>query len=326
MYIAVTLKRYRAVKEVGKIKMSVGIIAHYQLMQVCQAEYFRQLLKPVTYSLFSYGNTISVLFSFLVSLGSFTQLKTNCHHPQLKIKKLPTQNCKSIFSDNCLFKRTTNAEGPAVLPRKVFPPGAKDLGPFHGVEFQPSDVCPKNFIIFDQTDHRSQIMFHPAIAQKFNCPSLNLCATYIHNNLEKREINIDEGEASSALKEDSEDIDALLSLEEEDQEEYDEEEVSTARTHGNYGSNCEDTCSSYGSKPRKIKLSSSILKSSSSGSSCNSERKRQKMKKMVKALRGIVPGSSQMNTVAVLDEAVRYLKSLKVEVQKLGVSNSKKIS
>lgn len=48
MFIAVALKRYRAVKEVGRIKMSVGIIAYYQLMQVCQAEYFRQLLKPVT--------------------------------------------------------------------------------------------------------------------------------------------------------------------------------------------------------------------------------------------------------------------------------------
>lgn len=48
MYIAITLKRYRAVKEVGKIKMSVGVIVYYQLVQVCQAEYFRQLLKPVT--------------------------------------------------------------------------------------------------------------------------------------------------------------------------------------------------------------------------------------------------------------------------------------
>ncbi|KAI6703476.1 hypothetical protein NL676_012612 [Syzygium grande] len=39
---------HSSVKEVGKIKMSVGLIAHCQLMQVCQAEYFRQLLKPVT--------------------------------------------------------------------------------------------------------------------------------------------------------------------------------------------------------------------------------------------------------------------------------------
>ena len=33
-----------------------------------------------------------------------------------------------------------------------------------------------------------------------------------------------------------------------------------------------------------------------------------------------------MNTVAVLDEAIRYLKSLKVEVQKLGVGDLKNLS
>ncbi|RZB95885.1 hypothetical protein D0Y65_019967, partial [Glycine soja] len=48
MYFAVTIKRYQAVKEVGQIKMSVGVIGYNQLMLVCQAEYFRQLLKPVT--------------------------------------------------------------------------------------------------------------------------------------------------------------------------------------------------------------------------------------------------------------------------------------
>lgn len=48
MYIAINLKRYKKAKEVGKITMNVRIIAYYQLMQVCQAEYFRQLLKPVT--------------------------------------------------------------------------------------------------------------------------------------------------------------------------------------------------------------------------------------------------------------------------------------
>lgn len=36
MYGAVTSKRYRAVKEVGKIKMSVGVFAYYQLVQFCQ--------------------------------------------------------------------------------------------------------------------------------------------------------------------------------------------------------------------------------------------------------------------------------------------------
>lgn len=202
----------------------------------------------------------------------------------------------------------------------VRPPAAKHLTPLHGIEFQPSEACPRNFIIFYQTDHRSQIMYHPAIAHRFSGPGLNVHGTCIQENFDRKDVNNAEREISSSLKEDSDDIDALLSLDEEEQEEYDEEEVSTARTYGNYGSNSPDSYSTYGSKARK-NGSSSIQKSSGSGNSCNSERKKQKMKKMVKALRGIVPGGDEMNTVTVLDEAVRYLKSLKVEVQKLGATN-----
>ncbi|PON50804.1 Myc-type, basic helix-loop-helix (bHLH) domain containing protein [Trema orientale] len=206
----------------------------------------------------------------------------------------------------------------------VLPPPGNHLKHFHGVEFQPSEVCPKNFIIFDQTDHRSQIVFHPAIAHKFGSPGLNMDGAYLRSYFGGRDRNDEGGEISSPLKEDSDDIDALLSLEEEEQDEYDEEEISTARTYGNYGSSSPESCSNYGLKTKKNTSSSSIQKSSGSGSSgCNSERKRQRMKKMVKALRGIVPGGNEMTTVTVLDEAVQYLKSLKVEVQKLGVGNQK---
>ncbi|GFS36471.1 hypothetical protein Acr_00g0046110 [Actinidia rufa] len=210
-----------------------------------------------------------------------------------------------------------NAPDASAFGGPILPAGLKHSGPIHGIEFQPSEVCPKNFIIFDQSQNRSQIMFHPVIAPQFCYPGFNT-PSYIHDNVE-REANT-EKEAPSSLREDSADIDALLSLEEEEQEECDEEEVSTARTHGDYGSDSSDSCSSYRSKPKKSRLSSS-QKSSGSGNSCNSERKRQKMKKMVKVLQGIVPGGNRMNTVAVLDEAVRYLKSLKIEAQKLGVTN-----
>lgn len=206
----------------------------------------------------------------------------------------------------------------------ALPHDSTHFKPFHGVEFQTSDICPKNFIIFDQTDHRSQIMFNPAIAHKIAGPAFDICTAYMQDNLGLNEGNNENRETSSSLKEDSDDIDALLSLEEdEEQEEYDEEEVSTARTHGNYGSSYSDSCSSYGLKTRKDGQNSSFAKSSGIGSSSggNCERKRQKMKKMVRALRGIVPGGNEMNTVAVIDEAVQYLKSLKVEMQKLGVGN-----
>nr|ALB35155.1 basic helix-loop-helix 144-like protein transcript variant 1 [Morus alba]ALB35156.1 basic helix-loop-helix 144-like protein transcript variant 2 [Morus alba] len=201
------------------------------------------------------------------------------------------------------------------------PPGPMHMKHFHGIEFQPSEVCPRNFIIFDQTDHRSQIMFHPAIAHKFSSPGLNMGTAYVPGNFGGKERNIEAREISSTLREDSDDIDALLSLEE-DEQKYDEEEVSTARTYGNYGSSSPESCSNYGSKTKKNRSSSSIHRSSDgASSSCNDERKRQKMKKMVRALKGIVPGGNQMTTVTVLDEAVQYLKSLKVEVQKLGVGN-----
>ena len=209
----------------------------------------------------------------------------------------------------------------------VLTPTAKHLTPFHGVQFQPSEVCPKNFIIFDQTDQRSQIMFNPAIAHKFSAPGMNINATYVEDNFGVKEVDHMEREISSPMKEDSDDIDALLSLEDDEEEEYDDEVVSTARTDEDYHPGSPDSFSNYGSKQKKNRYSSSSQKPSASGDSCNSERKQQqKMKKMVKALRGIVPGGNQMNTVAVLDEAVRYLKSLKVEVQKLGVGDLKNLS
>ncbi|XVF27359.1 hypothetical protein REPUB_Repub14bG0100800 [Reevesia pubescens] len=204
----------------------------------------------------------------------------------------------------------------------VFPPCARPLPPLHGIEFQPSEVCPKNFIIFNQTDHRNQVMFNPAIANKFSGHGLNAFATYFDGKYERKDVNHVEKETLSSLKEDSDDIDALLSSEEEEQEDYDEEEVSTARTYGNYESDS-DSRSAYGSKPRKNSSYSSTLKSSGGDSTCDPEINRLKMKKMVKVLRGIVPGADQMDTVAVLDEAVKYLKSLKVEVKKLGIGNFK---
>ncbi|OVA17113.1 Myc-type [Macleaya cordata] len=204
----------------------------------------------------------------------------------------------------------------------TLPPCAKQLRPFNGVELQPFEVCPRNFIIVDQTDNRSRIMFHPALAEKFNYPDFD-----VQDNGMMKDTAAGTGtenrESSYPMKEDTEDINVLLSLdgeEEEEEEDEDEEEVSTARTLGSSGSSSPDSCSTYGSRPSKVRLSSSTQKSFSCSSS-KSERKRQKMKEMMKALRGIVPGGDQMNSAAVLDEAVKYLKSLKVEVKKLGIGN-----
>ena len=126
-------------------------------------------------------------------------------------------------------------------------------------------------------------MFHLAIAHKFSAPGVNIVATYVEDNFKVKEADHMEREISSPLKKDSDDIDALLSLEEDEQEEYDDKVVSTSRTDEDYQTASPDSFSNYGSKPKKNRLSSFNQMSSSSGDSYSSERKQKKLKKMVRA-------------------------------------------
>ncbi|KAG6387097.1 hypothetical protein SASPL_152280 [Salvia splendens] len=196
----------------------------------------------------------------------------------------------------------------------VAPGNIKPRMPFGNIDIQPTDACPRNFIIFDQTKNRSQIMLHPEISSKTFYPGFGAHTALFQETVGLKASN-DEGEATtSQLKEDSDDIDALLGTE------YLEEsgdEVSTGRTNGAYECSSQDSCSNYESMSKR---SRSLFKKSNE--SRGNDKKRQKVRKMVKALRGIVPGANRMSTVAVLDEAVRYLKSLRVEVKKLGVGSS----
>ncbi|KAM1138610.1 hypothetical protein COP1_036522 [Malus domestica] len=184
MNIGVNVKKYRAVKEVGKILMSVGVIAYVHQTQVCQFSYY--FCEPSS----SYKSKNLTLL-----------LKLRLFDPNKAAPPFANQ-----VGNNYMHIPVASPYG-AVLPNE-----ANHFKPFHDVEFQTSSICPKNFIIFDQTNHRSQIMFNPEIAHKITGPAFNLGAAYIQDNLGLNEGNNDNREASSTLKEDSDDIDALLSL------------------------------------------------------------------------------------------------------------------
>ena len=172
--------------------------------------------------------------------------------------------------------------------------------PLTGLEFQPSDTCPRNYVIFDQTYDRSRVMFHPSLASNFGGYGYDqACAGNSGGG--------GGGGASVRQKEDTDEIDALMSTEDGE----DEDDVrSTGRTPGcRAGGSPDSTCSSAGCGAGR--------KHEAGG-----EKKKERMKKMVRTLKGIVPGGDRMDTPAVLDEAVRYLKSLKVEVKKLGARGS----
>jgi hypothetical protein len=230
-------------------------------------------------------------------------------------QQYPPPNPVSPFPDGG-YNRNSPFLFPSLFGQTNLPSGANAFMPFHNVEIQPSNVCPRNFIIFDQTDNRSQIMFHPTVAPKFFNPGLSNLGQYnVKFNSTEQEKEKPKS-SSSFLKENSDDIDALMSLDYEDEEyeDEDDDEVSTARTYGNCGGDSADSGPTRALKHRKRAISSCSEKS-------GSEMKRLKMKKMVKTLRGILPGGKDMNAVDVLDEAVKYLKSLKVEVHKLGIGN-----
>jgi hypothetical protein len=189
--------------------------------------------------------------------------------------------------------------------------------PLTGLEFQPSDTCPKNYVIFDQTYDRSRMMFHPSLVPNNLGSSVggydydydHRCYGYDQNYAGKSAYYGcgDDGGAASIRQEDTDEINALMSTEDGE----DEDDVrSTGRTPGcRAGGSPDSTCSSAGcSAGRKHEA--------------GGEKKKERMKKMVRTLKGIVPGGDRMDTPAVLDEAVRYLKSLKVEVKKLGARGS----
>ena len=162
-----------------------------------------------------------------------------------------------------------------------------------GLELEPSEACPKNYVVFDQTSAHSRVMFHPSLARKLGAPpessygAAGACTADAD----------DDGCSRVRPEEDPEEIDALLSLSSED------DAASTARSAGSGrddGSSPDSACSSGAGGKKKARI-----------------------KKMMRALKGIVPGAKQMDAPAALDEAVWYLRSLKVEAaKKLGARGS----
>lgn len=165
------------------------------------------------------------------------------------------------------------------------------------LEFEPNAKCPHNFIIFDQTDVKHQVMYNPAFVKKFTLENLEFSLPNLEAEGVSRICN------SPPFKEDTNEIDILLNSDE--GEESDDDTISTGRSPGN----CNSTSCNFSSCD------------SNYGVSDWNECKREKMQKMVKILQEIVPGGEGLDTGTVLDEAVKYLKYLKKEVKRLGISS-----
>ncbi|TVU35854.1 hypothetical protein EJB05_17761, partial [Eragrostis curvula] len=192
--------------------------------------------------------------------------------------------------------------------------GPQIQSPLGVFEFQPSKVCPRNFIIFDHNDDKGRIMYHPALVNKLT--PTNIDAFPYHGEVVCRGSNQDTSkleEGSSSFKEDSEEIDALLSSDEESDE---DDVVSTGRTPDPLDSGPFDS-----SSPPRFKKTGLFSGKSSVCHESMENITHEKIRKIITVFRGIIPGGDQLDTPAVLEEAVRYLKFLKMEAKKLGVDS-----
>ncbi|KAH0917881.1 hypothetical protein HID58_025541 [Brassica napus] len=286
-------KGYRSLKEIGTFMMTTCFIANYQSVQVCQCNRAAQSLTKTD---------LVVKNQAARSLGLVF-----CFH----ILALMQNNQYPYFSDQMGDGNMNSAPSYASASSfdALFPPCAKL--PFHGVELQPSSVCPKNFVVFDQTYDRSQVMFHPELTPRLVNSGLasSFQNEYVaggYGNYGQQEVS-----SSSSHQEDPNEIDALLSTDEDD----DDDESEDGGDSEEVSSTARNSSSGYNSSRRKQSLSGSASSSNNDGKG------RRKMKKMMGVLRRIVPGGDEMNTASVLDEAVQYLKSLKLEAQKLGVGH-----
>ncbi|CAO2204079.1 unnamed protein product [Urochloa humidicola] len=180
-------------------------------------------------------------------------------------------------------------------------------------ELQPSKVCPTNFIIFDHTDDKGRIVYHPALVNKLN--PTNIDAFPCHGEVICRSSGQDDGNLehhASSFKEDTEEIDALLSS---DGGSDEDDVMSTGRSPDPLDIEpCESTSPPRVKKMRHFSGKSSVFNGSIENAT------HEEIKKMVTVLRGIIPGGDQLDDPDVLEEAVRYLKFLKVEAEKLGMA------
>jgi hypothetical protein len=200
---------------------------------------------------------------------------------------------------------------PAFVPEGITSP--KLQSPLGGFQFHPSKVCPRNFIIYDQNDDKGRIMYHPALVNKLT--ATNIDVLQCHDEVICMSSSQDNGnmeEESSSFKEDSEEIDALLSS---DAGSDEDDVMSTGRSP--------DPLNSYPFDSSSPPMFMKMRHFSETSSVCHGSMENiahEKIRKMVTVLRGIVPGGGdELDAPSLLEEAVRYLKFLKTEAKKLGV-------
>ncbi|PIA46493.1 hypothetical protein AQUCO_01500203v1 [Aquilegia coerulea] len=233
----------------------------------------------------------------------------------------------------------------------------------------------KKFIVFDHSGNQTRLIYSPGTDYPNQCPVVQNPIAFDNHSLQIEEWRIKNGllyggspvsfngidekreyietVEESEMHEDTEELNALLYSDEEDEWDCEcDEEVSTGHSPSKMTSHikleknasAEEVASSGGCHPKRKRLhdeeysASSLVDTASSGkpsgsseseddaeSSCGGSRfdslpvnkrlKREKIRETVNILQDIIPGGKDMDAIYVLDEAIQYLRSLKLKAK-----------
>lgn len=237
------------------------------------------------------------------------------------------------------FNRASNAGAPAtakqipnsvVLPSYAGPCGFFQLNSALMPPLQPSGFASgqSKFIVFDRTGDQTKVIYSSFGSQfSYPCPTTNDLPASNETNVSNGNVNVNE-----EMHEDTEEIDALL-YSDSDNDFDEEEEASTGHYSPveNTTRNDEEEVASSAvlqpphPPPAKRRRVESDLDDTASSTHCigTNERKKAKSEKIqetVGILRRIVPGGKGKDAASVLDEAIWYLKSLRLKAKGLGLT------
>ncbi|CAH1454162.1 unnamed protein product [Lactuca virosa] len=342
--------RFRALKHengtAGSATIIVKVIACFQPLDDCQAEYFRHLLKPK--------------FSEI-----FTHIQVIIQHPVINGKGVPfgsgpraTIPCfgNTVRQEPCgwFYGLPRHRQGVNVIPvvnnkeQLQVSTTIPDVG-------HTTNGGQKKFLVFDQSGDQTTLIYSSGVGPapiRYQFPLSNNPKPQSGSN----PVRIKENDSKSEMREDTEELNALLYSDDDDDENDYSEETSTGHSpssmmfleqKGQNGNGKEEEVASSGGdgKKRKREDGGSIVNAledtASSGESgvgnegigvfeeqldnlllSNKKLRKDKMKETINLLQNLIPGDKNgKSAVMVIDEAIGYLRSLKEKAKALGLDS-----
>ncbi|KAL7596282.1 hypothetical protein Lser_V15G31010 [Lactuca serriola] len=343
--------RFRALKHengtAGSATIIVKVIACFQPLDDCQAEYFRHLLKPLMEKGFE-----SWFQNQKIDWQSSNQIPPSAPFDSWPRATIPCYG-NTVRQEPCgwFYGLPRHRQGVNVIPvvnkeQLQVTTTIPNVGPT-------TNGGQKKFLVFDQSGDQTTLIYSSGVGPapiRYQFPLSNNPKLQSGSN----PVRINENDSKSEMREDTEELNALL-YSDDDDDDY-SEETSTGHSpssmmfleqKGQNGNGKEEEVASSGgdAKKRKREDGGSIVNSledtASSGESgvgnegvgvfeeeldslllSNKKLRKDKMKETINLLQNLIPGDKNgKSAVMVIDEAICYLRSLKEKAKDLGLDS-----